>query len=332
MSRCLFWLPISLMITFLPGAAKASEIFPSTVATALGLSAAPPCTICHTTDPGQKGTANQPLGKKLQASGLTAGDTQTLTTLLGKMRDAGDDTDHDGVSDIDELKAGRNPNINDITGQLPEDYPPPVYGCQASRTQARAPGIYGACALAAAWLVVALWFRRPRPLVGMIALVCASLAGCQNAPLDVVDGVDLGRFQGQWYEIARLPRATQIDCAGTTASYRLTSARELVVTNECAVGGLNGIRRQITASAKVISAAVPAKLSVDFGGFYGDYWIIDLDRDGYTYAVVGHPTRQYLWILSRAPAMDATTLAAIIERANQKGFDTSRLEYTKQLP
>ena len=171
---------------------------------------------------------------------------------------------------------------------------------------------------------------RRAPKLG--ALVLSAAAACQYAPLDVVDGVDLQRFQGRWYEIARLPRATQIDCAGTTASYKLTSERDLVVTNECSVGGLNGVRRWVKASAKVTNAAVPAKLSVDFGGFFGDYWIIDLDRDGYQYAVVGHPTRQYLWILSRNPTLDPPTLTPILERAAQKGFDTGRLEYTKQQP
>ena len=169
------------------------------------------------------------------------------------------------------------------------------------------------------------------PRLGAFAL-WAAMTACQYAPLDVVDGVELQRFQGRWYEIARLPRATQIDCAGTTASYKLTSERDLVVTNECAVGGLDGVRRQVKASAKVTNTAVPAKLSVDFGGFYGDYWIIDLDRDGYRYAVVGHPTRQYLWILSREPALDSQTLTPILERAAQKGFDTGKLEYTKQKP
>jgi apolipoprotein D and lipocalin family protein len=186
---------------------------------------------------------------------------------------------------------------------------------------------------------LASWFARDLArrnqgglALGALALCAAVFTGCQNAPLDVVEGVDLGRFQGRWYEIARLPRATQIDCAGTTASYTLKSDGDLIVTNACNVGGLTGVRRQVKASAKVTNAAVPAKLSVDFGGFYGDYWIIDLDRDAYRYAVVGHPTRQYLWILSRDPEMDPATLTPLLERANQKGFDTSRLEYTKQLP
>jgi apolipoprotein D and lipocalin family protein len=188
------------------------------------------------------------------------------------------------------------------------------------------------------WVRFASWLARYRVQTsswskkGALVLSAAAWSSCTNAPLDVVEGVDLGRFQGRWYEIARLPRATQIDCAGTTASYKLKSDRELLVTNECNVGGLTGIRRQVTASALVTSTATPAKLSVDFGGFYGDYWIIDLDREAYRFAVVGHPSRQYLWILSRAPTLAPATLAPMLERAAQKGFDTSRLEYTKQLP
>jgi apolipoprotein D and lipocalin family protein len=86
------------------------------------------------------------------------------------------------------------------------------------------------------------------------------------------------------------------------------------------------------AAARVPNPDVPAKLSIEFGGFFGDYWIIDLDREEYRYAVVGHPTRQYLWILSRAPTMDSVTLGPILDRATQKGFDVTRLEYTKQVP
>ena len=268
--------------------------------------------------------------------GLKQGDTAMLSAILNQMRDARDDTDHDGVSDIDEIKKNTNPSINDITGELAEDYPPPVYGCQASGAGGRiVPGHRG-WSTAGLLLLTVMWMRgrvpRRRLKVSALVLSAASLAACHEAPLDVVEGVDLGRFQGRWYEIARLPRATQINCAGTTAFYKVTSERELVVTNECSVGGLNGVRRQVTASAKVTNAAVPAKLSVDFGGFYGDYWIIDLDRADYGYAVVGHPTRQYLWILSRKPTLEESTLTPILERANQKGFDTSRLEYTKQAP
>jgi apolipoprotein D and lipocalin family protein len=168
--------------------------------------------------------------------------------------------------------------------------------------------------------------------VALLALLLAAAPACNHAPLDVVEGVDLQRFQGEWYEIAKLPRVTQADCTGTTARYQLKSDRELVVTNACQLGHLGGSPRQVVAAARVPDPGVPAKLSVEFGGFFGDYWIIDLDREDYRYAVVGHPTRQYLWILSRTPTMQEAALTPILERATQKGFDVSRLEYTKQVP
>jgi apolipoprotein D and lipocalin family protein len=148
----------------------------------------------------------------------------------------------------------------------------------------------------------------------------------------VVEGVELQRFQGDWYEIAKLPRVTQADCTGTTSRYELKSDNKLVVTNACRLGNLEGNHRQVVAAARVPNPDVPAKLSIEFGGYFGDYWIIDLDRDGYQYAVIGHPARQYLWILSRKPTIESATLAPILERATQKGFDVSRLEYTKQAP
>jgi apolipoprotein D and lipocalin family protein len=166
----------------------------------------------------------------------------------------------------------------------------------------------------------------------LFALLLAAVPACSERPLDVVEGVDLQRFSGDWFEIAKLPRLTQADCTGTTARYELKSDRELVVTNACRIGSLDGSRRQVVAAGRVPNRDVPAKLSVEFGGYFGDYWIIDLDRDDYRYAVVGHPTRQYLWILSRTPALDPAVLAPILDRASQKGFDVSRLEYTKQQP
>lgn len=153
--------------------------------------------------------------------------------------------------------------------------------------------------------------------------------GCQQQPLPVAEHVDLARFQGQWFEIAKLPRATQADCVATTAFYELQSDGRMLVTNQCQLGSLGGVTRKVTASARVPDPAVPAKLSVDFGGFYGDYWIIDLPVD-YSYAVVGHPTRQYLWVLARGPTLDPATLNAVLNRASQNGFDVSNLEYTVQ--
>lgn len=162
-----------------------------------------------------------------------------------------------------------------------------------------------------------------------LPLASAPLACRSEPPLDTVSSVDLNRFQGQWYEIASIPRSTQEGCVGTTATYRTTAPGAMDLLNECHLGSLDGAVRQATAHGVVPDPSAPGKLSVNFGGFYGDYWIIDLG-DNYEFAVVGHPSRDYLWILSRTPSLDPTVLAAILQRAQQKSFDTSRLAYTPQ--
>jgi apolipoprotein D and lipocalin family protein len=164
------------------------------------------------------------------------------------------------------------------------------------------------------------WFRFV--VLGVLAL------GCQNEPLEVAR-VDLARMRGKWFEIAKLPRASQAGCSGTTAEYQLKSKTELLVVNECHEGGLNGAVKRVAARAVATDAAVPAKLSLDFGFAYGDYWIVEVGDD-YEYAVVGHPTRDYLWILSRDRALPQSTLDGVLARAKARGFPVGILSYTAQ--
>lgn len=163
-----------------------------------------------------------------------------------------------------------------------------------------------------------------------LRLACFGLLAlaCQNEPLDVAQ-VELSRMQGKWFEIAKLPRPSQAGCAGTTAEYRLASPVELLVVNECREGGLQGPVKRAAARAVVTDPAVPAKLSLDFGFAYGDYWIIEVGGD-YEYAVVGHPTRDYLWILSRERRLPEPTLSGVLQRAQALGFPVSILSYTEQ--
>jgi apolipoprotein D and lipocalin family protein len=168
--------------------------------------------------------------------------------------------------------------------------------------------------------------------VKLQAIALALLAhGCtEHPPLDVAN-VDLERFQGGWYEIAKLPRPTQTDCTGTVAFYRLTSQTELDVYSECHEKTLDGPVRRMAARAVVTDRDEPAKLSLDFGGYFGDYWIVERDAD-YAWAAVGHPSRDYLWILNRSAAMKEADFADLTERVRVKGFDVGRLERTLQAP
>ncbi|MGH7439520.1 MAG: lipocalin family protein, partial [Polyangiaceae bacterium] len=160
----------------------------------------------------------------------------------------------------------------------------------------------------------------------------AAVAGCGQEPLDVAPDVDLGKFQGKWYEIARLPRATQTDCYGTTAFYTQGSgSSDLQLVNQCNVGKNDGPLSTVSMSATVPDAKVPAKLALNVGGYTGDYWILDVGPH-YEYAVVGHPSRLYLWILSRTPTLDTTTTSALVAKAQDNHFDTSQLLYTPQPP
>jgi apolipoprotein D and lipocalin family protein len=159
-------------------------------------------------------------------------------------------------------------------------------------------------------------------LIGLWALAC------QSEPLDVAQ-VDLSRMQGKWFEIAKLPRPSQAGCTGTTAEYQLKSSTELLVVNECHEGNLHGAVKRVAARAVASDANVPAKLSLDFGFAYGDYWIIEVGPD-YEYAVVGHPTRDYLWILSRERSLPKDTLDGVLARARNRGFPIGILSYTEQ--
>lgn len=145
--------------------------------------------------------------------------------------------------------------------------------------------------------------------------------------LQTVPYVDLQRYLGKWYDIASFPQRFQKGCTCTTAEYSLNKDGSIRVRNRCLVEGKEKVR---TAKAKVKDKKSNARLSVRFfWPFTGKYWIIDLAED-YGYAVVGHPSRNYLWILSRTPVMDAAVYQGILERLTRKGYDISRLEKTEQ--
>jgi apolipoprotein D and lipocalin family protein len=169
-----------------------------------------------------------------------------------------------------------------------------------------------------------------------LAALCLSVAlsqlACQSdPPLEVAPSVNISQLQGKWYEIARLPRTTEVDCHGTTAFYTQAPDGSLSLVNQCNVGSANGPLQTIGMTATVPDSSVPAKLALNVGGYTGDYWVLEVGTS-YEYVVVGHPSRLYFWILSRTPTLDSDVMSGILTRARSKQFDTTQLEYTPQPP
>src|ERR1700744_4068672 len=132
-------------------------------------------------------------------------------------------------------------------------------------------------------------------LLGAVVAAPVALSACTTAPpLDVARNADPSKFSGKWYEIARLPRTTQTDCHGTTAFYTQNSDGTLSLVNQCNVGGATGPLNTVNMTATVPDGANQAKLALQVGGYSGDYWILEVGPN-YEYAVVGHPSRLYLW-------------------------------------
>lgn len=152
----------------------------------------------------------------------------------------------------------------------------------------------------------------------------------QPAPLQTVTHVDLKRYTGTWYEIASYPQRFQKGCTATTAVYTLREDGMIQVVNRCNRDSLDGRETIARGRARVVDHVSNAKLKVTFfWPFWGDYWIIDLDPD-YRYAVVGHPSRKYLWILSRTRTMEPDVYATIVGRLRAQGYDVSKLQLTIQ--
>jgi apolipoprotein D and lipocalin family protein len=156
-------------------------------------------------------------------------------------------------------------------------------------------------------------------------------------PLRIVPSVDLARYEGLWYEIARLPNRFEDKCAGdVTARYDRLGDDRLKVVNRCRKR--DGTVTKAEGVARIADRRGPnSRLKVRFApGFlsflpwvWGDYQIIELAPD-YSYTLVGERGRGYLWVLSRTPQMDEGTYRGLTESAAAQGFDVSRLVRTKQ--
>jgi apolipoprotein D and lipocalin family protein len=149
--------------------------------------------------------------------------------------------------------------------------------------------------------------------------------------LQTVPFVDLNKYAGKWYEIASFPQRFQKGCNCTTATYTPSDKGFVVVENRCNKDSVTGKVSYIKGKAFVVKNSGNAKLKVQFfWPFRAKYWIIDL-ADDYSYAVVSHPNKKYLWILSRTATLDQSIYNGILNRLKEKGFDLSLLKTTTQI-
>ena len=170
-----------------------------------------------------------------------------------------------------------------------------------------------------------------------ILLLCAVLAAAAAtayaspavSDLPTVAHVDLQRYLGRWYEIARYPNRFEKQCdRDVTATYSLRPDGRINVLNACVKA--DGTPYNATGWAKVVDTATNAKLKVTFfWPFFGNYWVLELGQN-YDYAVIGEPSRGYLWILSRSPQMSPEQYASIISRLAARGYDAGKLLRVKQ--
>ena len=172
--------------------------------------------------------------------------------------------------------------------------------------------------------------------VFVLAIALASSATAQEAPVQTIASLDVNRYVGTWYEIAKYPNRFQMQCASHTRAQYLTNADgSLQVINRCVTR--EGETLEAIGQALQVGGASSPKLQVRFAPawlswlpwVWGDYWVIDLDKD-YQLAAVSDAKREYLWVLSRHKQVDAKTYQALLARIAAQGFDIQKLELSPQ--
>ena len=174
--------------------------------------------------------------------------------------------------------------------------------------------------------------------LGVVLLLLACCAPNARAahPVASVAELDISRYAGQWHEIARLPVSFQDKCTGDiTAAYTLREDQLIDVRNACRTeDGMNTVAEGLARPTPGHPGRLEVRFAPDWLSWlpfvWADYWVIDLDP-GYTWAVVGEPDREYLWILSREPEMDRTLFEQIKTRAMAMGYDLSPLIVSARL-
>jgi apolipoprotein D and lipocalin family protein len=144
-----------------------------------------------------------------------------------------------------------------------------------------------------------------------------------------VKELDINKYLGTWYEIARFPHSFEKGLVGVTATYSLRSDGKIKVLNQGYKDSFSGTLQSAIGKAKTTDQ--PGKLKVAFFlFFYANYYIMELDSENYQWALIGSNTSNYLWILSRTPHISEELYSSIVEKAKGRGYDISKLSRVPQ--
>jgi apolipoprotein D and lipocalin family protein len=171
-------------------------------------------------------------------------------------------------------------------------------------------------------------------LIPILILITNLATNCQKSNdminTETVKTVDINRYMGTWYEIARFPHSFEKGLVGVTATYSMRKDGKIKVVNKGYKNTLKGKEKTAVGKAKIPDLNDPAKIKVSFFlFFYGDYFITELDEN-YQWALIGSNSDKYLWILSRSPKLDQDIYEMLIEKIIERGYDISKLIKVKQ--
>jgi len=170
-------------------------------------------------------------------------------------------------------------------------------------------------------------------LIVLLALLFMTIScNGQNAMIDktVVEDLDINRYLGKWYEIARYDHRFERDLVGVTATYSFRKDGKIKVVNSGFKETLDGKKSNAIGKAKIPDPNIPSKLKVSFFWFfYGDYFVLELEEN-YQWAVIGSSSDKYLWILSRTPQMDENVYNDLLNNLTDRGYDVNNLIRVEQ--
>jgi apolipoprotein D and lipocalin family protein len=182
-----------------------------------------------------------------------------------------------------------------------------------------------------------LQLSKSKLLLASLVLLCGAVsppvfAASTTEPLQTIQSLDVPRYMGTWYEIAKYPNRFQKQCvANTRAEYSLQEDGSVKVLNRCQLA--SGELKQAEGKARQVGNSTSPKLEVRFAPawlswlpmVWGNYWVIDLDPE-YQLVAVSEPNREFLWVLARTQQVDKAKYDALLQRLKAKGFDLNKLE------